>query len=361
MLGLNGTESIDQVRRAYRRLARRLHPDLVGGDAAQFKEITAAYNQLVQALKDAAGSRASTPNSPRRSRRKASDSRRTSHDGTRRNSTAQDAWTPWSPSEPSDTNQKKRANDAEDADWSTFEKVYREQMKNRVRRTSRDVPHSARRTRSSEAVDTDHSGSKGEDAVAPQAPREEHDGQRGERITEPRQPRTQRNSQTPRPERAPDEDFSAAWAAWCESARRFEARHGWREVKTDLPTGLTKSRITASETESETGFRRWFKRGLEKLKTGKDRRGRTRQTSSFARECRAHGGRQRLAITREALCPVCQGAAPADWACLGKGRVALREEVSETRRVSTLVLNSVFKGRGRRGCQVIVVEIYISP
>ena len=83
-------------------------------------------------------------------------------------------------------------------DWSTFEKVYREQMKNRVRRTSRDVPHSARRTRSSEAVDTDHSGSKG-GCSRLQAPCEEHDGQRGERINEPRQPRTQRNSQTPRP------------------------------------------------------------------------------------------------------------------------------------------------------------------
>ena len=62
-----------------------------------------------------------------------------------------------------------------------------------------------------------------------------------------------------------------AWAAWWSLLADLEARHGWREVKTDLPhVGLTKSRIrAASETESETGFRRWFKRGLEKLKTGK--------------------------------------------------------------------------------------------
>ena len=46
MLGLPENAPLEEVRRAYRRLARRLHPDISGGDSARFSEITAAYNVL---------------------------------------------------------------------------------------------------------------------------------------------------------------------------------------------------------------------------------------------------------------------------------------------------------------------------
>ena len=45
-LGLPENAPISDVRRAYRRLARRLHPDIAGGDSTRFTEITAAYNVL---------------------------------------------------------------------------------------------------------------------------------------------------------------------------------------------------------------------------------------------------------------------------------------------------------------------------
>ncbi len=49
LLGLPDDAPVDDVRRAYRRLARRFHPDVAGGGPAseRFKEITAAYNVLI--------------------------------------------------------------------------------------------------------------------------------------------------------------------------------------------------------------------------------------------------------------------------------------------------------------------------
>ena len=84
MLGLQGTESIDQIRRAYRQLARRLHPDRVGGDSAKFKEITAAYNQLVTLVSSRAALRASAAHSPRGTRRRNQNTNRRSEAASQR-------------------------------------------------------------------------------------------------------------------------------------------------------------------------------------------------------------------------------------------------------------------------------------
>jgi DnaJ-class molecular chaperone len=49
VLGVNRSASDDEIKRAYRRLAKKLHPDLNPGDKrieAQFKETTAAYDFL---------------------------------------------------------------------------------------------------------------------------------------------------------------------------------------------------------------------------------------------------------------------------------------------------------------------------
>jgi len=45
LLGLSESATLTEVKRAYRRLARTMHPD-TGGDHARFAEITAAYNVL---------------------------------------------------------------------------------------------------------------------------------------------------------------------------------------------------------------------------------------------------------------------------------------------------------------------------
>ncbi len=55
---------LDEVRRAYRALARRLHPDVQPGHEARFKRITAAYNFLMGRAKAPKASAASTQPPP---------------------------------------------------------------------------------------------------------------------------------------------------------------------------------------------------------------------------------------------------------------------------------------------------------
>jgi DnaJ-class molecular chaperone len=48
LLGVAPDSSLDEIKCAYRRIAKRLHPDRRGGDLNAFRRITAAYNQLVE-------------------------------------------------------------------------------------------------------------------------------------------------------------------------------------------------------------------------------------------------------------------------------------------------------------------------
>jgi len=54
LLGVERSADIDEIKRAYRKLAKELHPDVNAGDPAaaeRFKEITAAYNLLANRRK----------------------------------------------------------------------------------------------------------------------------------------------------------------------------------------------------------------------------------------------------------------------------------------------------------------------
>ena len=53
LLGVSPDSSLDEIKRAYRRIAKRLHPDRRGGDLNAFRRITAAYNQLLEDHKGA--------------------------------------------------------------------------------------------------------------------------------------------------------------------------------------------------------------------------------------------------------------------------------------------------------------------
>ena len=56
LLGLKHDADLDAIKRAYRGLAKQLHPDVNAGDekaADRFKEITAAYNMLADNRKRA--------------------------------------------------------------------------------------------------------------------------------------------------------------------------------------------------------------------------------------------------------------------------------------------------------------------
>ena len=66
-LGLTSTATADDVTKAYRKLAKQLHPDSASGDEARFKEIAAAYevlgNEAKRAEYDALRSRGTTTGS----------------------------------------------------------------------------------------------------------------------------------------------------------------------------------------------------------------------------------------------------------------------------------------------------------
>ncbi|EKE19203.1 MAG: hypothetical protein ACD_9C00095G0005, partial [uncultured bacterium] len=46
VLGVDKNSSDDEIKKAYRKLAHKFHPDKSGGDAEKFKEINAAYQVL---------------------------------------------------------------------------------------------------------------------------------------------------------------------------------------------------------------------------------------------------------------------------------------------------------------------------
>src|SRR3954464_4701188 len=46
ILGVSRTATPDEIKKAYRRLARQLHPDVNPGEEERFKEVTAAYEVL---------------------------------------------------------------------------------------------------------------------------------------------------------------------------------------------------------------------------------------------------------------------------------------------------------------------------
>ena len=46
ILGVSKTATADEIKRAYRKLAVKYHPDKEGGDEAKFKELGEAYEVL---------------------------------------------------------------------------------------------------------------------------------------------------------------------------------------------------------------------------------------------------------------------------------------------------------------------------
>jgi DnaJ-class molecular chaperone len=47
ILGIEKSATKDDVKKAFRKLAHKFHPDKTGGDASKFKEVNEAYSILI--------------------------------------------------------------------------------------------------------------------------------------------------------------------------------------------------------------------------------------------------------------------------------------------------------------------------
>lgn len=311
ILGVAHTAPIEEIRRAYRKLARRLHPDLNPGDARiseQFKEITAAYNFLVGLAEGGQGAgegRASTPRAdsraaPRRPaprpRSRASEASASSHARTRKDDPEAEAraeeararrdrdhaaaWAEW----------RRRASAARTA-WG-FEEG------------QRPTPRPATEER---APATDKKA----------GPRRYAD------ITEDLVADEEVDPAAESVEIQPDGDAQAA-----EDAAEAQAAAEPREDDT-----IT---VEPRAEEVEGGFFKRLRAGIKgrAAKTtarpvrlaGKD------VTIRLPVDARTvvEGGSRRIAVTRNAACPSCSAGGDASCICSGLGRVKVKEKVKVT-------------------------------
>ncbi|MBV71974.1 MAG: hypothetical protein CMH52_11645 [Myxococcales bacterium] len=319
ILGLTGEEDINQIKSAYRKLARKLHPDMAGGDEERFKEVTAAYQQLQASLANREAYRTSATNSPRRPRRR--------RDEARPRSTQTQSETPWRPGQ-----QQTEPQCAERADWSSFEKLYRDRLKKKQKK--------ARSSRSAERLNK-HTKQTTQDTPKPRVGNRKNAPSKPSQRSAPVSPSSAAKPKgtgsfspsskiNPKKEEM-DTDFAAAWEAWCENARRFDARHGWRCVETDSPQSVNDEHSSAEESETDRGWRRWFKRGLNRIgkNTSANRMGRDIHLRlAVTVEDLATGARKMIAVKRWVPCPSCSDESHECEVCHGAKRVEVRDTLN---------------------------------
>jgi DnaJ-class molecular chaperone len=135
-----------------------------------------------------------------------------------------------------------------------------------------------------------------------------------------------------------NDDLASAWKAWCASARSYQDEHQPETSETE-EIHRTEAQFeqptedgTAVDTENG-GLVGWLKRGLKKLKSeplhrvssqDKHLRLRVNETTLL------YGGKHRIAIHRDALCPSCIGDTIYGCVCGGTGRIKVRDVVSVT-------------------------------
>lgn len=303
LLGLSNASTLEEIRSAYRSIARRMHPDRAGGDAERFKEITAAYNLLVGRATGRIPAEKKARKRPARGRRP-----RQSEAGARR-------------SRPRAESQRARYE----------ESTRREEA---PRREARREEASARAEQSTERRQTSREARR--KARARSARRHAWD-----------QARAQSDDRW-------DEEFAEAWSAWCRTAERFHAEDARRRAERTAET-TSESRDEADPNDSVES-RRWAPpRAGAEADAGAEQGG---ESASFFNRMRngwkkvrrkvaldrvghdvslrlaidpatqLFGGTRRVAITRAAACPSCGGHGDSSCICGGKGRIKVRETVS---------------------------------
>lgn len=332
LLGVSATATADETRAAYRRLARRMHPDRVGGDGERFKEITAAYNWLIARQ---TGRIIDPPRKTKTRRRRAPTSRghyRHRPEGGE-----------------GDDDAERRSHSDEAADfWKTWQRRRAEFDRDRAGRTEppRREQQRARTEQGEQGEETEQTGGaeRTEQAEgAGHAGRTERDDREARRRARAAR-RKAWESERAEAESPWDEEFAEAWASWCKTAERFHSAQARRRAgDAAAPTGRADADESRESPEPEAKpwrptrsdppaakpslFRRVKSRVAElRRKTALDRVGEDISLRlPVDLDLLLHGGTRNIAVNRAAACPSCLGRDAACATCDGAGRIKLRE------------------------------------
>ncbi|MEZ4434501.1 MAG: DnaJ C-terminal domain-containing protein [bacterium] len=309
LLGLTAAATADETRAAYRKLARQMHPDRVGGDGERFKEITAAYNWLIARQTG----RVVDP-TPRAERRRAPTSRghyrHRAPDPTPGDEIRADAW--------------------------------------RAAEHARQAAEAARRA-AEDARRTEEAARRAEEDAREAAAQAQADTERQRREARRRARRAAWESEREAADSKWDEEFADAWDTWCRTAERYHAEQRRARAADRAASRADRAAATDADPAHPETARPWrparapaadkpslfrrVQRGVEQLrrKVALDRVGQDVSLRlPIDRELLLHGGARTLAIHRAAACPTCLGRDPACATCDGDGRVRLREPVRVT-------------------------------
>lgn len=299
LLGLSAAANAEETRAAYRKLARQMHPDRVGGDGERFKEITAAYNWLIARQTGRVIDPA--PRDRRRAPASRGHYRHRAPDPTPGDEVRADAW--------------------------------------RAAEAARQAAEAARRA-ADDARRTEEAARRAEEDAREAAAQAQSESARSRRDAQRRARRAAWESEREAADSRWDEEFADAWDTWCRTAERYHAEQR-RARAAERDPGDARRAETAkpwrparadAAPDKPSLFRR-VRRGVEQLrrKAALDRVG---QDVSLRLpvdlELLLHGGARTIAVQRAAACPTCLGRDPGCATCDGEGRVRLREAVRVT-------------------------------
>lgn len=269
LLGVAPDASLTDIKRAYRRIAKRLHPDRTGGDVASFRRITAAYNMLLQSHRDGAS---------RRFHRPASKADQTQDKVKKRDRDTQNK------RHQESTNASSARSGEAKADFGDFKFEWSSHFA-RAEKQRRAKKKAADRKRSS----------------------------------------NNHESEAAREETFDPDD----WSAWRARTDAVDAQDS--SIHAQASADFSDASADGRDETVNKGFFNWFRKQKrhfktsEPLKSGEDVKLRlktTEQTLLF-------GGHHRIALQRLAACPSCQGISQRSCSiCRDAGRVKVREEVT---------------------------------
>lgn len=324
LLGVSATATADETRAAYRRLARRMHPDRVGGDGERFKEITAAYNWLI------ARQTGRVIDPPRKTKRRRAPTSRGHYRHRAREAEGDDG-------------AEHRAQSDEAADfWKTWQRRRAEFERDRAGRTApprREQQAEQPREPQAEPQPEQAEPRREADAAAP--PRDDLHAAREARRRARAARRKVWEDERAEAESPWDEEFAEAWASWCKTAERFHSAQARRRDETASSDTAEPSAASASDAkpwrparseapaDKPSLFRRVKSRVAElRRKTALDRVGEDISLRlPVDVDLLLNGGTRNIAVNRAAACPSCLGRDAACATCDGAGRIKLRETV----------------------------------